>query len=110
MNLLDTLSSIEEINSFISDSKLAFLYISSDDCSVCNVLFPKIEKVLCKYPKIACKNINIEKLPEVAGHLSIFTMPALILYIEGKEAIRKARFISLDELDREIERYYNLIY
>jgi thioredoxin-like negative regulator of GroEL len=109
VNIMITLNSIEEINEFISSNKLAFLYISSNNCDVCTVLFPKIEEVLCKYPKITYKKVDVDKLPEVAGHLSIFTIPVLILYIEEKEAIRKARFISIDELDKEIERYYNLI-
>lgn len=74
------------------------------------MLFPKIQVLLGKYPHIAAKKIIADNLPEIAGRLSIFTIPALILYIEGKEYIRKARFISVEELDSEIERYYDLFY
>jgi len=110
VNILDVINSIEEISEFISNNKLAFLYISSSSCDVCSILLPKIEEILYKYPKILSKEVSINKLPETAGYLSIFTVPALILYIEGKETIRKARFISVDELDKEIERYYKIIY
>lgn len=110
VNILDVINSIEEISEFIANNKLAFLYISSSSCDVCSILLPKIEEILYKYPKISSKEVSINKLPETAGYLSIFTIPALILYIEGKETIRKARFISVDELDKEIERYYKIIY
>lgn len=110
VNFVEIANSIEEIDIFKDNNKLALLYVSSNNCSVCTVLFPKIQELLKKYPNIASKKVIVDNLPEIAGHLSIFTIPALIIYIEGKESIRKARFISIEELDREIERYYDLFY
>ncbi|KOA20467.1 thioredoxin [Clostridium homopropionicum DSM 5847] len=106
---MERLKSIIEIDKFIQESKLAFLYISSNNCNVCEALMPKIQEVLEKYPKIIKKKIVIDDIQEVSGHLSIFTIPAIIFYIEGKEIFRRARFISVGEVEALIDRYYKLI-
>ncbi|ETJ29240.1 Thioredoxin, partial [human gut metagenome] len=37
-------------------------------------------------------------------------LPLLILYVDEKESIRIGRNIDLLSLERNIERYYNMIY
>ncbi|MCY6959410.1 thioredoxin family protein [Clostridium brassicae] len=101
---------IEGIKNLIQDNKLVLLYISSTQCSVCHALLPKIKFILKKYPEIKLKAISIDDYTEVAGEFSVFTIPAVILYINGKEYIRKARFISIEELDRSIGRYYEIMF
>lgn len=64
--------------------------------------------MLERYPKIKFKKINIDECTEIAGQFSIFTIPAILFFINGKEVIRKARFISMDELEENISRYYTL--
>lgn len=106
---MDKLNSIEEGRNFIKANKLALLYISTENCSVCHALLPKVEEMLLRYPSIVSKKIDGGEVAEVAGEFSVFTVPAIIFYIEGKEIIRKARFISMDELEWSIERYYKMI-
>lgn len=106
---MELLNTLEDINSFINNNKLSMLYVSSNNCSVCHVLLPKIQDLLKNYPKINFKEIIIENIPEAAGELSVFTIPVIIFYIEGKEFFRRGRFISIDELEALIERYYKLL-
>lgn len=106
---MEKIESVLEIDKFIQENKLAFLYISSNNCNVCEALMPKVKEVLEKYPRIISKKVVIDEIQEVSGHLSIFTIPVIIFYIEGKEIFRRARFISIDEIQDLIERYYNLI-
>jgi len=106
---MEKLKSLTEIDKFIHDNKAAFVYVSSNNCSVCHALMPKIEEVLEKYPRINNKKIIIDEIQEASGHLSIFTIPVIIFYIEGKEIFRRGRFISVDEVEDLIDRYYKFI-
>jgi len=36
----------------------------------------------------------------------VFTAPVALFFVNGKEYIRKARFIPVSELDRELQRIY----
>jgi len=46
---------------------------------------------------------------ELAAQKNVFTVPTILFYFDGKEYIRKARFVNFDELESEIERYYRLL-
>lgn len=65
--------------------------------------------MLKKYEKIEFIKIDIDLNPKIASKYSVYTIPTILLFIEGKETIREARFISLLDLDNKINRYYNLL-
>jgi len=102
------LFSIEDVEQFINSHHLAFLYISKTNCSVCHALLPKVEKVLAEFPKIQMGFINVDDIPSIAGHLSIFTAPVLILYVDGKEVLREARFVHVDQFKEKVKKIYFL--
>lgn len=106
---MEILNSVEEIKNFIKDNRISMLYFSSNSCSVCVDLFPKIQELLKQYPKAKFAKIEIDSLPAVAGTFSVFTLPCILMFIDEKEIIREARFISIMELKEKIERYYSLI-
>ncbi|RBW70893.1 thioredoxin family protein [Bacillus taeanensis] len=102
------LENINEVNAFIKENELAFLYISTSTCSVCHALKPKVEQLLIKFPDIKTGYIDAEELTEVAGRFSIFTVPVLLLFVNEKETLRKARIVHLDELERDIHKIVSL--
>ncbi|WP_142415326.1 thioredoxin family protein [Hathewaya massiliensis] len=103
------LKSIEEINFFIKENKFVILYFSSQTCGVCKELLPKIETLLKNFPKIKAREIEIEKLLAASGEYSVFTLPCVLAFINGKEVIREARFISVKDLKEKIERIYEYV-
>lgn len=104
------LDSADEIDEVISNNKMTLLYFSSKSCSVCGAMFPKVEEMLKSYANIKSVNIDVDKSTEAAGQHLIFSLPAILVYINGKEIIREARIISIMELEKAIKKYYNLIF
>ncbi len=39
-----------------------------------------------------------------------FTIPGILLFVEGKESIREARHISVQDIDNRISRYCSLLF
>jgi thiol-disulfide isomerase/thioredoxin len=105
---MNELFSIEEIDHFINSHHFAFLYISKTNCSVCHALLPKVKEVMADFPNIHLAFINTDHIPDIAGHLSIFTAPVLILYVDGQEVLREARFVHIDPFREKIEKIYRL--
>jgi|UPI0008388A09 thiol-disulfide isomerase/thioredoxin len=97
-------TSIEEIRHFIADNKLAFVYISRTNCGVCHAVQPQVQEMLEEFPAIKTIQANADDIPEVAGEFTVFTVPALLLFVEGKEMIREARFVVMDDLHRQFQR------
>jgi thiol-disulfide isomerase/thioredoxin len=106
MRAFEELTNIEGVKEFIRKHPLSFLYISSPNCSVCHGLKPQVQNLMEKYPKVSLGFVNTQKIPEIAGLLSIFTVPALLFFVEGKEYIREARIVHLDLFDEKVDKIY----
>ncbi|MFC0523592.1 thioredoxin family protein [Pontibacillus salicampi] len=97
-------NSIEEVRSFVQSEEISLLYISRPNCSVCHSLLPQVEALLLEYSSVQSLHVDAEHIPDIAGEYEIFTVPVLIVSVNGKEMFRKARFVPIDELDHQLER------
>ncbi|MDF2521052.1 MAG: Thioredoxin domain protein [Clostridia bacterium] len=104
-----TLHSVESVEAFIKENRFAFVYFTTETCNVCKALFPKVEKMLEAYPEIKAARVSIDEVTEAAGAFSIFTIPCILAYMDQKEIVREARYISMDQLEDKIARYYEFL-
>ncbi|SEB18167.1 Thioredoxin [Thalassobacillus cyri] len=101
---------LEALKVKIAESKIALLYISGANCSVCHSLLPQIEEVVKKYPELDAYQLEADDVPAVAGEYTIFTVPVVIIFVDGKEVDRKARFVPIEELDHQLSKMIGLIF
>lgn len=94
------------IDQFLENNELTFIYISREDCSVCHGLLPQVEQVFRKYPEVKCGIIDADEVPGIAGKFSIFTVPVLLLFVEGKEYLREARIVHMQPFEEKVKRIY----
>lgn len=106
MDILHTNKSVEDL---INNNKMVLLYFGSKTCGVCTIMKSRIEKMLEKYPEIRGVYIDVEKYREIAVSYSFFTVPGILLFVDGKESIREAGYINLREMDKSISRYYSFL-
>ncbi|RPF53968.1 thioredoxin family protein [Aquisalibacillus elongatus] len=99
------LNSLEDIDELLTH-RLSFLYISRVGCSVCHSLLPQVQTLMENYPEIELGHIEVNEVPEVAGRFNIFTVPVLILFVEGKEYLREARIVQMDEFNHKLSKIY----
>lgn len=104
------LASMEEVKSFSEEPGLQFLYVLTTHWSVCHGLLPQVEEVMHDFPRIQTSLANAEDIPELVGFLSIFTVPVLILFADGKEMLREARIVHVEEFKRKIGKIYEAFY
>ena len=87
------------------------LYFSTESCSVCKVLRPKVEELLREsFPEIASFYIDVDKSPLLSGQHQVFTIPTILLYIDSREHARFSRNISIHQLEDAIRKPYSLIF
>lgn len=86
-------------------------YFSTQACNVCKVLKPKVaELIQNEFPKIKMAYVKSDVLPEVAAQNQVFAAPTILVFIDGREYIRKSRNIGIGELQQEIERPYTMMF
>lgn len=107
MNHFEIIDNFNQLDQFLAKHHLTFLFISQPNCSVCISLFPQVEKILINYPLIKSGYINTKTLPDIAGRLSIFTVPVLLLFVGGKEYVREARIVPLEGFEVKIKKIYD---
>jgi len=105
------LTSIDEFKELIKENEASLIYFSHEKCNVCKVLKPKVAELINnKFPSIKLYYADTVKYPEIAAQNSIFVVPTLLIYFDGKEFFRKSRNIGLSELEEMISRPYQLIF
>lgn len=107
---MKTLDSRELIEEVVGKNEMVLVYFGSGNCGVCVDLKPKMIHLLKQYPNIKGIYVDVEKSHKVGIAYNFFTIPGILLFIEGKETIREARYISIDDLDKKVSRYYHMIF
>jgi len=98
---METISSYEMWLTVVNQQKPLLLFVKTDHCSVCEGLLPQIEALQVDYP-INFYMVNVVQVPEMGGQLSLFSAPVVLLFNEGKEYARFARFVQMTELKYRI--------
>jgi thioredoxin-like negative regulator of GroEL len=97
-----------EILKKLSESKVLVAYFSQESCSVCKVLRPKVETIVGNYSNLVFRYIDTTKYPNLSGQNMIFTIPTILLFFRGKEVKRWSRYLSIEEIKSELDRYEEL--
>jgi thioredoxin-like negative regulator of GroEL len=108
---MEGIYTMEALLAAIKAEKGLLLYFSSESCSVCKVLKPKVEELLLhKFPGMGSRYVDTEKSPVLAGQYRVFTIPTILIFFDGKEQLRYSRNISMHELEASIQRPYELLF
>lgn len=106
---MNNLNSINDIKDFIKENKFVMLYFSSEGCNVCDDILPRLKELLKKHSKIVNGQVEIQNMPSVASVFGVFTIPTIIIYLEGKEIVRQSRYINFLELKEKIKRFSEFV-
>ncbi|AFH50876.1 Thiol-disulfide isomerase/thioredoxin-like protein [Ignavibacterium album JCM 16511] len=103
--------SFDEFQKFVEANPSVCFYLSTPKCNVCKILKPKVVELIgTKFPQIRFVYVDLNEAKEIAGQLSVFAVPTILIYFDSKEVIRASRNISLEMLGEQIERYYQLMF
>lgn len=102
---MQTLSTLVQMQDFIAQNRLTVLYISAPKCGVCTVMQPKINEIINDFDNVASGIVGIEKVPEMASFYHILTAPAVLIFADGKEVWRGARFIDVVDFENALAQY-----
>ncbi|MBI9101539.1 MAG: thioredoxin family protein [Spirochaetales bacterium] len=101
---------LQDVLDFIGSGAIRILFFSRPSCGVCIAVKPKVEELLENFPKAEAIYINLDRVPEASGQFSVYALPGILLYVNGKESGRIARYFSMEDLHKPLKRYYDLMY
>jgi len=104
------MNSIENIEKSIKENLGVMVYFSAPSCNVCHALKPKLlEAVEGNFKEIVVESVDISIDEDIAPHFGIFAIPTVLVFLDGKEFLRKSRHMSVDEVISDIKRPYEIM-
>lgn len=107
---MEIITSYDELTYLIENNDMVMIYFGSEGCGVCKSMKPKVKSMIERFPNIKAVMVEADKNLKIAAKFNVFTIPVILLYIQGKETIREVRIISLDNLEQKISRYCQIFY
>lgn len=104
------MQTLDTINQTLNSNDAVMLYFSAPTCNVCHALKPKlVEAVTDQFPTFVIESIDISQTPEIASHFSVFAIPTVLIFFQGREFLRKSRHMSVGEVIEDVRRPYELM-
>ncbi|WP_232698831.1 thioredoxin family protein [Brevibacillus daliensis] len=103
------LMNIQELESVLEQHAINLFVIKAEQCGVCEAVQAQLIPILENHPKINAISAYINDVPELSGKYLAFTAPVVLLFVEGKEVYRAARFIQMEELVHVIKQWEEML-
>ncbi|QEY24039.1 thioredoxin family protein [Neisseria animalis] len=97
------LTTLEQVQQHVRHQGIRLLYVGAQHCGVCHALLPAITKAVAEFSHISAAQVRIDDVPVLASYLQVMSVPAVLLFADGKEYHRVARFVPLAPLVQVFE-------
>jgi thioredoxin-like negative regulator of GroEL len=106
---MEKVNDSSQFDQLIHENIFVLAYFSGLNCGVCQALKPKIEKLVgVSFPSVKLVEVSVNEQPELAARFTVFAIPVILFFVEGKEYIRQARSVDTSVLLQQIEKIVNL--
>ena len=95
----------------IDSSRGVIFYFATMSCVVGEALEPKVRTLIKEeFPQLIFSFVDMNLAPELCASQQVFVEPTILLFIDGKESMRKSRHIGISELEQTLSRIYSLAF
>jgi thioredoxin-like negative regulator of GroEL len=99
-----------ELQNTIRTEVGVLLYFSGENCNVCHALRPKFKALFDEeFPKIKQIYLDAHENPEISAHFQFFSVPTMIVFLDGREFVREGRAVSLHKMTEQLKRPYMIM-
>lgn len=101
---------LEDLQDMIKTKDGVLIYFWGDNCNVCKALRPKFKDEFNKnFPKIEQIYLNAKENIEISSFYGVFSIPTMIVFLDGKEFAREGRSVSMSKLVTQLKRPYSIM-
>ena len=101
---------LEEVQNIIREEVGVLLYFSGERCNVCHALRPKFKELFdSEFPLITQIYLDAHENPEISAHFQVFSVPTMLVFLDGREFVREGRAVSMHKLTEQLMRPYKMM-
>ena len=102
--------SLEELQNTIRTEVGVLVYFSGENCNVCHALRPKFKELFdAEFPQLKQIYLDAHDNPEISAHFQVFSVPTMMVFMDGREFVREGRSVSLYQLKDRLMRPYQMM-
>ncbi len=100
----------ESLQNTIKEEVGVLLYFSGENCNVCHALRPKFKEVFDEhFSQLKQIYLDAHENQEISAYYSVFSVPTMLVFMDGKEFAREGRAVSLHRLTEQLQRPYGMM-
>lgn len=99
----------EDLQDLIQESAMCVLQFGDASCLPCSALRGRLEQWLERQSNVESRYIPIREYPALAAQMGIFSVPTILVFIQGKLIARESGYFSLDQIIDRVERTLKLL-
>lgn len=103
-------SNREALKQEIDNNDIVFMLLSDLGCNVCLSIYPDIEELEKKYPRIDFISADPSMDQSMIGEYLVLVYPTIIVFVDGKETYRFERLMSFDDIEQKLNRLETLYF
>lgn len=101
---------LEELQQTIRKEVGVLVYFSGENCNVCHALRPKFKELFdAEFPQIKQIYLDAHENAEISAHYSVFSVPTMLVFLDGREFVREGRAVSMHKLAEQLARPYGMM-
>ena len=101
---------LEDVQKMISEEAGVLLYFAGETCSVGHARRPKFKALFDeKFPRIKQVYLDAHENPEISAHYQVFSVPTMLVFLDGREFVREGRAVSMHRLTEQVMRPYQMM-
>ena len=101
---------LEELQNTIKTEVGVLLYFSGENCNVCHALRPKFKELFdAEFSELKQIYLDAHENAEISAHYQVFSVPTMIVFMDGREFAREGRAVSLHQLSEQLKRPYGMM-
>ena len=101
---------LEKVQNIIREEVGVLLYFSGERCNVCHALRPKFKELFdSEFPLIKQIYLDAHENPEISAHYQVFSVPTMLVFLDGREFVREGRAVSMHKLTEQLMRPYKMM-
>jgi predicted thioredoxin/glutaredoxin len=101
---MNEIKNMKEANQIIKKD-FVMVIAKSHTCTICNTILNTLEQNIPNLKDIEIHNIYIDDVDEFRGQHTIFSVPTVLIFSQGKELLRESRYINYAKIQRLIDLY-----
>lgn len=101
---------LEELQNIVRTEVGVLLYFSGENCNVCHALRPKFKELFdSSFKEIKQIYLDAHENPEISAHYQVFSVPTMLVFLDGREFVREGRAVSMYKLEENLHRPYSMM-